>query len=184
MAKNLKDLLDEELMSLYQGGDYQAFEVLYYRHSGKVFEYLKKRSTEELSRDLTQTVFEKIHKSRQNYEKKYPFLPWLFTITRNTLFDHFKSAESKYSKKREGPEILELIPSPQTSSAAYDFSNLLEGINPTQKRAIELRYLSDWSFEQISEEIKTSPQNVRKLISRGTDKIRSILKQKGESHND
>lgn len=183
MAKKLKDLLDEELMSLYQGGDYQAFEVLYYRHSSRVFEYLRKRSSEDLSRDLTQTVFEKVHKSRQNYEKKYPFLPWLFTITRNTLFDHFKSAETKYSKKREGPEILDLVPSLETGTG-YDFSNLLEGINPNQKRAIELRYLSDWSFEQISQEIKTSPQNVRKLISRGTEKIRSILKQKGESHND
>ncbi len=162
-------------MSLYQRGDYHAFEVLYHRHSGRVFEYLRKRSTEEVSRDLTQTVFEKVHKSRSNYEGRYPFLPWLFTITRNTLFDHTKSAEVKYGQHRERSEILDFIPSPQTN-IGYDFSTLLEGLNSNQRRAIELRYLSEWSFEQISQEIKTSPQNVRKLISRATEKIRSILK--------
>lgn len=179
MTKNLKVLLDEELMSLYQGGDYQAFEVLYHRHSGRVFDFLKKRSSSEVASDLIQVVFEKVHKSRKNYEEKYPFLPWLFTITRNTLLDYFKSAEVKYSRQREVSEILDFVPTPQTS-AVYDFSTLLEGLNQDQRRAIELRYLADWSFEKISQEIKTSPQNVRKLISRGTKKIRSILKQKGE----
>lgn len=183
MDKKLKDLLDEELMSLYQRGNYHAFEVLYHRHSGRVFDFLRKRSSEDLSQDLTQVVFEKLHKSRQHYDKKYPFLPWLFTISRNTLFDHLKSAEVKYNKQRDFSVVLDFIPAPQNKSG-YDFSNLLEGISANQRRAIELRYLTEWSFEQISQEIKTSPQNVRKLISRGTEKIRSILKEKGDSNSE
>lgn len=53
----LIELSDEELMKRYQFGEFEAFEVLYNRHSGRVFGYLCKRTSRENASDLVQEVF-------------------------------------------------------------------------------------------------------------------------------
>lgn len=163
-------------MVLYQSGEYLAFEELYRRHSSKVFEYLKKKVSAEISQDLLQEIFMKMHKARNQYSSEYPFLPWLFTISRNTLFDYFKSL-----KKTTVISAIDFdIPTSEAVSVGVDVDvNLaaaLKNLPENQKRAIELRYLEDWSFEKIAEEIRTSPENVRQLVGRGLKKIRSGFK--------
>jgi RNA polymerase sigma factor (sigma-70 family) len=168
---------DEELMTLYQAGEYAAFECLYERHSGRVFQYLKGKVAVEAARDLLQETFLKVHRSRGQYSAQYPFLPWLFTIARNTLLDFFKTSESKIKKSEIRPDSLAGIQSGDNSE--YDLSAILGGLPVLQRRAIELRYLNDWSFEKIADEMKTTPENSRQIISRGIKKIRSLL-QGGE----
>ena len=59
---DLGSLSDEEIMELYQAGDFSAFETLYCRHAGRVFEYLKKKVSVESAQDLLQEIFEyRIH---------------------------------------------------------------------------------------------------------------------------
>ncbi|MEK6579254.1 MAG: sigma factor, partial [Bdellovibrionota bacterium] len=86
---DLKDQSDEELMTLYQTGSLAAFDVLFNRHSGRVLAFLRKKVLSETAQDLTQEVFEKLHRSRAKYNPRYPFLPWLFTVSRNVLLDSF-----------------------------------------------------------------------------------------------
>jgi RNA polymerase sigma-70 factor (ECF subfamily) len=179
----LDQLSDEELMIYYQNGDFRAFEVLYTRHSGRIFEYLKRRVAKEAAQDILQEVFAKVHKSRDKYNSQYPFLPWVFTITRNTLFDFLKLSETRLANKSDSnPELLSDLASPNSvlGSETQDLSNILTNLPHLQKRAIELRYLQEWSFEKIAEDLKTSEENARQLISRGVKKIRSTLANQGE----
>src|SRR5438046_324640 len=99
---------DEELMSLYQTGEYSAFEIIYSRHSGRVFEYLRKRTAVETARDLLQEIFLKVHRSRGQYSSQYPFLPWLFAISRNVLFDFLRLNETRVSQASAGDASLEI----------------------------------------------------------------------------
>lgn len=164
---------DEELMTLYQSGDYAAFECLYQRHSGRVFQYLKGKVSVEVAKDLLQEIFMKIHRSRDQYLEQYPFLPWLFTITRNQLNDFFKQSESKVIKIGIEPELISVEAVFQTPE--HDLSAALSALPLQQRRAIELRYMNEWSFEKIAEEMKTTPDNTRQIISRGIKKMRSLL---------
>lgn len=181
MQRNKGDLSDEELMILYQSGDFAAFEILYRRHSGRVFEYLKKKVEVRTAQELLQETFEKLHKSRAKYNAQYPFLPWLFTISRNALFDFFKTAETKLSSSSNSSPILleNLVAVVAESHSPHDLSQILDLLPQQQKRAIELRYLHDWSFEKIAVDIKTSETNVRQIISRGLKKIRMAVGGKG-----
>lgn len=180
--KKKAELTDEELMSLYQTGDFAAFEVLYGRHSGRIFEYLKKKVSIEVAQDLVQEIFEKLHKSRAKYDVQYPFLPWLFTVSRNTLFDFFKEAETKLSRaSNSSPVLLENIAqSALTDHSGHDISIILANLPQNQKRAIELRYLHDWSFEKIADDMKTTEDNTRQVISRGIKKLRLTFNRKGD----
>jgi len=179
--QDLKDLSDEELMTLYQTGQFEAFEVLYTRHSGRVFEYLKKKTSIEVARELMQEVFEKIHKSRGKYISQYPFLPWAFTIARNSLFDFFKQAESKLANSSSGVAIENLAIADSPPGNDFDLSQVLSSLPSNQRRAIELRYQQEWSFEKIARDMKTSEDNVRQIISRGIKKVRLMLGQAGGS---
>lgn len=160
-------------MTLYQSGDYAAFECLYLRHSGRVYQYLKGKVATEVANDLLQEIFMKIHRSRDQYLSQYPFLPWLFTIARNQLTDYFKRSESKVIKIGIEPDLV----AAEASLAApeYDLSTALSSLPTNQRRAIELRYMNEWSFEKIAEEMKTTPENSRQIVSRGIKKIRSLL---------
>lgn len=173
MKENNAERTDEELMTLYQAGDYAAFECLYERHSGRVFQYLKGKVSSEVAKDLLQDTFFKIHRSRSQYSAQYPFLPWLFTIARNTLMDFFKQSESKAVKIEINTD--KLAASAAVDSSAHDLSAALGNLPIVQRRAIELRYMNEWSFEEIAAEMKMSPENSRQIISRGIKKMRSLL---------
>lgn len=179
MDENLTKISDEDLMALYQSGDAKAFETLYDRHAGRVLAFLQKKTTTESARDLLQETFLKVHRSRHQYSVQYPFLPWLFAITRNALVDFVRLNESKILRN----SVLEIdIPGKVESAEvlpAHDLSLALQTLPANQRRAIELRYLNDWTFEQIAEDMKTTPVNVRQVISRGIKKIRSGI---GGSH--
>lgn len=126
-----------------------------------------------MAKDLLQEIFMKIHRSRDQYLGQYPFLPWLFTITRNQLTDFFKQAESKVVKIGIEPELLPAEAVFQTPE--HDLSAALSSLPSHQRRAIELRYMNEWSFEKIAEEMKTTPDNTRQIVSRGIKKMRSLL---------
>lgn len=174
----LKDRSDEELMTLYRSGDYNAFHFLYGRHSGRVFQYLKVKVSPEVAKDLLQEIFMKVHRSRGQYQPQYPFLPWLFTVARNSLNDFFKSSEQKVIRIALDPEA---IPATVIANASeHDLSGALSLLPHVQRRAIELRYMNEWTFEKIAEEMNTTPGNSRQIISRGIKKIRSFLKGEGK----
>lgn len=175
------DLSDEVLMTLYQAGEYEAFEILYRRHSGRVFEFLRKKSDPQTAGELLQETFLKIHRSRARYSSQYPFLPWLFTVARNVHLDSLRRAENKITSRSTSDEGVDFgAASAMPAAVGLDMALALESLPENQRRAIELRYLSDWSFEQIAAEMKTSPLNARQLISRGVKRLRSTFMKADE----
>jgi len=169
--KNLNLLADEELMVFYQNGSTHAFDLLYKRHSSRVFEFLRRRTNPQNAGDLLQESFLKLHKARHQYSGKYPFLPWLFTITRNVLYDHARLKETKLSRNSVS-EVEELADHEKVDTGA-DLQPFLVALPEAQRRAVELRYLQDWSFERIAAEMQTTPINIRQIVNRGLKKIRS-----------
>ena len=171
MNEKLNQMSDEDLMALYQSGDAQAFDVLYKRHAGRVLAFLQKKTTTESARDLLQETFLKVHRSRHQYSVQYPFLPWLFAITRNALVDFVRLNETKVALS--SVTGIETPSEPLEATWTHDLSGALQTLPVNQRRAIELRYLSDWTFEKIADDMKTTPTNVRQVISRGIKKLRS-----------
>ncbi|MFH1262722.1 MAG: sigma-70 family RNA polymerase sigma factor [Pseudomonadota bacterium] len=157
---------DEELMRAYQDGDLSAFERLYRRYSGRLYGYFVGRlSDREVAGDLFQGAFLKLHEGRHRYDPSYPFAPWLFTIARNLLTDHFR-------KTGKEPTV-ELVPESITASAepARELP-AWKVLTEPQRQAIRLRYGEDLRFDEIARKLETTPSNVRQLVSRGIRKLR------------
>lgn len=176
----LENTTDEELMLLYQNGSEEAFQALYSRHSSKIFGFIKSRiKNREEAQELFQEVFVKIHKSKHLYNRTFPFLPWIFTVTKNAVIDRARIMKIKV----EGSYEIDLIAAPEVSldSGISNLSPALNELSIVQRKAIELRYLNDQTFEEISKVLKTSPMNVRKIVSRAVQQLRTFMQEKGEN---
>lgn len=167
---------DEELMALYQEGSEEAFKALYSRHSGKVFGYLKARtkSGQEAS-DLFQEVFVKIHKSKHLYNKSLPVLPWIFSVAHSVLID----GQRKVARKREvfGIDFDEM---PNTEKRVSDLgavAPLIQELPNQQQIALQMRYVEEKTFEEIAARLKTSPVNVRQIISRSLKHLKGLVQE-------
>lgn len=161
-------------MILYQRGEEMAFEVLFERHSGRVLQFLTgKLQNREFAQDVTQQVFLRLHRSREQYSAQFPFLPWLFTIAKTAMMDAMKETTA-LKRVDASKEYVELIATPSLVSepAVLDHFHLLPS---AQKDALTLRFLKDSSFEEIARHLNTSESNARQLVSRGIKRLKKIL---------
>ena len=165
---------DERLMAKYRLGDEDAFAILYERHSGKVYAYLRaKTASDSLARDIFQAVFLKLHASRGRYRTDLPFLPWLFAIARNELIDTMRKRSRNLEDATEWlPEFAE--PEKEEPAPVVHLHQLPD----SQRRAIQMRYDEELPFEKIADRIGTSDQNARQLVSRGIKALRRIYGKK------
>ncbi len=178
MSKDLETKSDEELMESYQLGNIEAFDLLFKRHSGRVFGFLSKRTGKmKVADDLLQEVFFKLHRSKHQYNKTLPFSPWLFSVTRSVLLD--------FAKKRNLEDLVAASDFDRMSASdttdfkqERDLTSALSSLPSLQQQAVSLRVYDEETFEEIAVRLSTSPENARQLVSRGLKKLRDLLGRK------
>ena len=166
---------DEELMQLYQVGNEEAFRQLYSRHASMVLGFIKSkiRNTEK-AHDIFQEVFVKVHKSKHLYNRTLPFLPWLFTITKNAIVDEVRKSKNE-KLHTQTDEISDTVLMPGQEPDFSQVRPYMEALPENQKSAVYLRYVEEKTFEEISTILKTSSANVRQLVSRGVQRMRELF---------
>lgn len=156
-------------MIAYQLGEAEAFEELYSRHAPKVLGYLRKKvRNEALASDISQSTFLKLHRNRRRYDAAYPFVPWLFTICRSELLDTLKKPHFSHETLSSEP------PETACEEAAFTGGVSLVQLPENQRKAMEMRFKNDFSFEEIAAILETSPANARQLISRAIRSLRGL----------
>ncbi len=171
---------DEELMSEYQLGSEDAFSELYRRHSGKVLAFVRRRIADpQKVSEVYQEVFVKMHKSKHLYNRTLPYLPWLFSISRTVVLDSLR-AQGRQIVETTEPD-LGVFPSQAKNEYLIDLEPHLASLSSTQRAALELRCVDEKTFEEIAAVLRTSPVNVRKLVSRGLKRLKELVIE-GERH--
>ena len=159
---------DSQLVSFYQQGNEEAFEVLLHRHKSRIYTaiYLivKDRYKAE---DLLQETFIKavntIKGGRYNEEGK--FLPWLSRIVHNLAIDAFR-------RNRRYPEIVledgsgvfnsmefaeDSAESKQiTQDTQTRLRDFIKELPAEQKQVLIMRHYMDMSFQDIADKTGVS----------------------------
>ncbi|MBK8621997.1 MAG: sigma-70 family RNA polymerase sigma factor [Saprospiraceae bacterium] len=159
---NMRKIADQDLITLYQGGNHLAFEELLNRYKEKIFTsiYLFVKDT-ETAEDLFQEVFIKIvdtlRKNKYNNEGK--FLQWAMRIAYNMCVDHFRKSKkmSKVSSS-ESFDIFNIIECKNDNMESKimkdtmheQLRNLVDQLPDEQREVIILRHYGDMSFKEIS----------------------------------
>jgi len=164
-------------MHAYANGDIEAFEALYQRHKNRIFGFLMKKLKDRTeAEEVFQTIFGKLHAARKTYRQDIPFLPWVFTITRNALIDHVRKRDV-YQKYVTTSEAAVETYAEQSSSAAPGDLEIrgLSSLTETQRQALEFRFSQGLTFAEIAELLQTSTDNSRQIISRAIRKLRKLM---------
>ena len=160
---NKTELNDSELLSLYIGGNEEAFEALLVRHKDRVFTtiYLivKDRYTAE---DLMQEVFIKairtIKSGRYNEEGK--FLPWILRIAHDLSIDYLRKSK-RYPTiiMEDGSSVFNSLEFSEATiedeHIKQDTYNLLKAyikdLPDSQREVLIMRHYMKMSFQEIAE---------------------------------
>jgi RNA polymerase sigma-70 factor, ECF subfamily len=176
----------EDLVRRAQAGDEAAFTLLYDQYITPIYRYIsfriRNRSDVE---DLTQQTFLKawqnLHRYTQQGEGR--FLPWLYTIARNNVFDF---AKKKHEILPDEPEAVfniedNSIPNPEEAASANErvreLERLLSTLNEEQQRVLVERFIEGRSNTEIAKNLGKKEAAVRQLQSRA---IRLLRKKRGE----
>lgn len=88
------DEADETLMRRFAAGDMGAFDTLYGRHELAVWRFVfRSVKVQAVADDLLQDVWFAVARNARTYEAKAKFRTWLFTLARNRLVDHIRTAK-------------------------------------------------------------------------------------------
>lgn len=164
-----KKLTAEELMLGYQTHSpteaFAAFNELYARYSQRVFNFINKKVKNQAeSEDLLQKVFIKIHESKHLYKSKYKFEQWLFVIARTQTLDYFR-ATKRLSARMENysPDVVE--------KSDVDMS-FLQTLDSDQQELLEMKFIDELSYQEISKIVNKSEVSLRKTLSRMVGRLK------------
>jgi len=157
----------------------------YNDNKNKIFSYFYYSTwhNRELSDDLTSDTFLKWFEKFDSYNDEFKFSTWIFTIARNILIDDYKKKNIDISLD-ETSEIThtEFLKIEEDFSAKIDLSlnmvivkEKLLLLNISMREIIIMKYLWDYSTKEISDITWKNEANIRKIISRGLKKLKTLL---------
>jgi RNA polymerase sigma-70 factor (ECF subfamily) len=164
---------NEELMIIYRDSNpdqaYQAFECLYSRTSQALYSFLikKTRQTEE-AQDLLQKTFLRVHQCKQLYSPKYKFEQWLFAIAKNVMLDEWRR------KNRESKKLENSRSDNQDDQNIYIHDcekGTLVNLLDYDRELLELKYLDELTYAEISCILNKTETSLRKMVSRIVKKL-------------
>jgi RNA polymerase sigma-70 factor (ECF subfamily) len=176
--------LDAALVRRLPQRDVSAFEELYDRHSrivfALVFRILQQASTSE---EVVQDVFLQLWRNAAQYdESRGPFVPWLLTLARNRALDQLRlKSERQRRREDQTEELPPVVTIPDFESSldeqrrAKRVRELMNSLNPQQKRAIELAYFEGLSHSEIANTLKEPLGTVKSWIRNGLLRLKEGL---------
>lgn len=202
VSQNLSDKAqyDLKLVELAIEGDQKAYAELMKRYKDAIyFMLLKMINNKTDAEDLTMEAFSKAFKNIQQYSPSYAFSTWLFKIASNNCIDFLRkkrsnivSLDNNFGKEdKDGftPQmnVKDDEPDPEEYMIRIQKSALMrevvKNLRPRYRKLIELRYFSEFSYEEIAEELNLPLGTVKAQLFRARELLYGTL-QSRDFHND
>ena len=179
-------LADEELMSLLEGGDAEAFATLYDRHSRAAYSLsYRMMGDRQAAEDLTQDAFLKVWRSAGGYRSdRGSVRTWILSIVHNRGIDQLRSLASR---RRTQDRVEQSAPRSQPSEAFAEtwrnrqreqIREALDTLPAEQLKILELAYFSGYTHVEISNLLDIPLGTVKGRMRLGLKKIRDYFGQK------
>ena len=179
--------IDFLLMARVGAGDHAAFRQLVERHQHAVIGTVAKMlGNASESEDIAQQVFLRIWKNAKRYRPDAKFTTYLFTITRNLVFNETRRKSRKKeisSDEREENSNLTFEANPDRQPDAellqaelqQAVDDAIASLPEAQRMAVVLRRYEQLSYEEIGDVLHLSVSAVKSLLFRARTNLREGL---------
>jgi RNA polymerase sigma-70 factor, ECF subfamily len=180
--------LDHALMERIGAGDHEAFRRLVERHQNAVVGTVAKMlGNPGEAEDISQQVFLRIWRNAKRYRPDAKFTTYLFTITRNLVFNETRRRGRKKevsADEREENANLMIGDSPDRqpdaellhSELQHAVDAAIATLPESQRMAVVLRRYEQLSYEEIAEVLHLSVSAVKSLLFRARTSLRESLR--------
>jgi RNA polymerase sigma-70 factor (ECF subfamily) len=179
---------DEALaLAYYQSGDKELVGDLFEKHVKMVFGvclfYFRDK---DIAKDAVMQIFEKLIIELRRLEVKN-FKAWLSFVIRNYCISEIRKSKSKqfvnesyldFELKEAFLYEEEIIESVNDDLLLGHMKECLPQLKEKQKKCVELFYLQNLSYQQISEQTNMSLNEVKSQIQNGKRNLKLLIEQK------
>ena len=163
-------LTDDQLVALYQEGEYKAFDELLARSQDRVYQYLYfMLNDEDAANDAFQDTFVRASMALREgrYRQNGQFLPWLLRVARNLVIDRFRGDKAHRTTPLEmedaqGESTINVLNTAAYSEpdvematilteSAEDVKMMINRLPEEQREVVIMRFYQELSFKEIAD---------------------------------
>lgn len=176
---------DQTLIQQAQTGNKNAFTALYQMHQGRVRSLVSKyaQDADDLE-DLQQTVFVKAFLGIKRFRGDAAFTTWITRIAINVGTTHLRNLRTQRNRQtqleQQVPEQVPTITPEQATLNKEQRQWVKRGIlalPKPQRRAVWLRYMKDFSYQEIVQELNVPLGTVKIWLHRGKQQLKRELEK-------
>lgn len=173
---------DEMLLLAAGRGDLKSFGRIVQRHQTWAWRVAYRfAGNEDDASDIVQDAFLRLLDASANYRPTAKFRTYFYRIISRLCLDR---------AKKKQPLLLETVPDTPDHSldvtdtimrreTALAVRAALDALPPNQRLAIVLRYYENLGYEEIASAVVTTTKAVERLLARGRERLREILRDQG-----
>ena len=184
----VQDSTDEALMQQFARGHMNAFEQLYDRHETGVWRFVfRSVQNQAVADDLVQELWFAVARTAASYQPTAKFRTWLFTMARNRMIDHTRTAKNHVSIDAENDDGESMFadlaadsrlgPMRQVSSREQATALLaaIEQLPDDQREAFLMQAEGDMSVEDIAVATGVSYETAKSRLRYARTKLKTLL---------
>ena len=183
---------DVQLMLDVKAGDEQSFELLLRRYRTPLINFLYRMVRDQaVAEDLTQEVFFRVYRARQEYAPSAKFTTWMFRIATNLALNSVRdnrhrqmevSMDQPIGAGEEQQRALELpdrTPTAEQDLVARSRSDLIlkavHALPEKQRTAVLLHKYQELDYGEIARILECSESALKSLLFRAYETLRAEL---------
>lgn len=177
-------MTDLELWENIKKGDKAAFEELYHRYYSPLFAYgVRLGFDSEIVKDCIQDIFVRIYIKCSELPILISVKPYLYRSLINALLDVAKNAQNKTVSL---DELEDLSIDDDGFSMLFEKNDVdlmkirllkkgFEQLSSKQKNALYLRFIQEFSWDELAQIFDMSPHSCMNLVGRAVAKLRDMM---------
>lgn len=162
-----------------------AFYILMQRYEMKLLRYIKRKSggQEQNAEDILQETFIKAYRNINNFDAGLKFSSWIYRITHNETISYWRKhgKNTSISIDNDDNGLLNILSGSEYSDdeviineTRLKIEEALQELPENYREILELRFLEEKSYEEISDILQKPVGTVSAMINRAKQKFKDI----------
>jgi RNA polymerase sigma factor (sigma-70 family) len=178
---------DEAVWNIFRNNNKEAFALIYYRYFTILLQKgLQISCDRELVKDCIHDLFVEIWESKANLTTPLSVRAYLIASLQRKILRHLKKFRYQEAEHSKMPvEIVaskeeQIISEQHMNNQKFVITRAVNSLSKRQKQAIELKFYSDLSYDEIAQQMKISTDSIYNLVSKAINNLHQEFSKEAE----
>jgi RNA polymerase sigma-70 factor, ECF subfamily len=175
---------DQALIELIAGKDRHALELLFARHSVRLYRFiLRFTSNPSLTEDVVSEVFLEVWRRPEGFRAKSQVSTWLFAIARNKALQALRPRSEEQLEDGAAAALVDTADDPETAFRHKNRSAIIRKcllqLPAPQREIVDLVYYHEKSVSEVAQIVGIPTGTVKTRMFHARNRMAELLAQAG-----